>query len=230
MMVFGSMLAGCNTTDSSSEEPEAVFEYDFREMKSGWEPFFTNYNVGNREGMDFDTGYRSLPEPLNTADMAQYIRATNQSDDVKMLFRRQVNRLEPNTEYSVQFVIRFGTSVPSGCLGIGGSPGGSVRVITDVSRMMPEPIIEDEYYLLNVEQAGNPEEWYQNAIVGDIANSRDCEDGYQYEIKELQSDPGHASVITDENGAAWLLFGTRSGFEGTTELYYTYFKAEFHEM
>lgn len=230
LIVGGGMFAGCNVTDTSNEEPDAVFEYDFRESEFGWESFFTNYNVGNSEGMDFETDYRSLPEPLNTADMAQYIRATNQSDDVKMLFRREVNGLAPNTEYGVQFDIRFGTSVPSGCFGIGGSPGGAVRVIADASRLMPEPFIEDGYYLLNVEQEGDPEEWYQNAIMGDIANSRECEDGYEYEIKEIQSGPGHAAVTTDENGSAWLLFGTRSGFEGTTELYYTYIKAEFYEM
>jgi len=221
-------LTGCSTTGSEPSEAEAVFEYNFREAEAGWEPFFTDYNIDNTEGMNLRSGYRTLPEPLNTSDMAHFISAVNQSDDVKMLFRKRVTDLQPNTEYGVEFMIRFATSVPSGCFGIGGPPGEAVRVIADASSMKPQAIVEDGYFRLNIQQAADSQTWYQNAIMGDIANSRECEDGYEYEIKELSSEPDHATVRTDTNGTAWLMFGTRSGFEGQTDLYYTYMKAEFY--
>src|SRR6056297_1241904 len=228
LLVIFLFLTGCSTTGSEPSEADAVFEYNFRDTEAGWEPFFTDYNVDNTEGMDLRSGYRTLPEPLNTGDMAHFISAVNQSDDVKMLFRKRVADLQPNTEYSVQFTIRFATSVPSGCVGIGGPPGEAVRVIADASSMKPEAVVEDGYYRLNTQQAEDSQNWYQNAMMGDIANSRECEDGYEYEIKELSSEPGHATVTTDTNGTAWLMFGTRSGFEGQTDLYYTYMKAEFY--
>ena len=68
----------------------------------------------------------------------------------------------------------------------------------------------------------DPTQWYQNAQMGNIANSRDCEDGYEYELKELESERAHATVTSDADGEIWVMFGTRSGFEGQTELYYTY--------
>lgn len=225
LFVAAGLFVGCSATDSSDDAPDSVFEFDFSESKSGWDAFFTNYNVDNEDGMELQSGYNLLPEPLNTDDRALYISAVNQSDDVKMMFRREVNGLEPNATYSVQFRIRFATSVPSGCVGIGGAPGEAVRVIADASTVRPEAIVEDGYYLLNTQQMSEPAQWYENAQMGNIANSRECEDGYEYELKELESEPAHATATTDASGALWLMFGTRSGFEGQTELYYTYVEA-----
>ncbi len=50
--------------------------------------------------------------------------------------------------------------------------------------------------------------------MGDIANSWECEEGYEYEIKEISSGPFHDTVTADENGRVCLLFGTHPGFEG----------------
>lgn len=223
------LLAGCSPTGSPDGGPDLALEDNFRESPGEWEPFFTDFNIEQEDGMNLRAEYRSLPEPLDTTDNGHFISAVNRSDDVKMMFRKQVQNLEPNTAYSVQFDLRFATEVPSGCVGIGGPPGEAVRVIADASRARPEPVLVNEYLRLNIQQSGDSQEWYQNAIMGDIANSRECEDGYQYEIKELNSEQGHATVISDENGSAWMMFGTRSGFEGQTDLFYTYFRAEFRQ-
>ena len=100
-------------------------------------------------------------------------------------------------------------------------------MIADASTIKPEATIDDGYYLLNTQQLADPNEWYKNAQLGNVANSRQCEDGYEFEINELESEPVHAIVTTDDDGFAWLMFGTRSGFEGRTDLYYTYFEAAF---
>jgi hypothetical protein len=219
---------GC---DNEDDDFDVVFEYNFRETDGSWEPFFTGYNVGWDETMELKTDYTTLPEPLETEDYAHFISAMNRSDDVKMLFRKQVDGLEPGMNYMVSFTIRFATEVPSGCAGIGGPPGEAVRVIAAADITKPEAVtglMGDDYYVLNLQYlSDNPGEWYQRAIMGDIANSRECEDGYEFEIKEVGSRLDHDSVTADENGRVWLLFGTRSGFEGQTDLYYTYFRAEF---
>lgn len=228
LLTMASLLAGCEMAGNSNSP--IVFEDDFRESESSWKPFFTDYNVGWEEKMELESEYRALPEPLNINENAHFISAINNSDDVKMLLRKQVDGLEPNTTYRIGFTIRFATNVPSGCAGIGGPPGEAVKVIADASAIRPEPIIggaENDYYQLNIQHLNEPSEWYQHAIMGDIANSRECEDESEYEIKEVSSGPGHSTVTTDENGQAWLLFGTRSGFEGQTDLYYTYFRTEF---
>lgn len=223
------IFTGCNLTDSA--QVVSTFETDFRSEGADWETFYTGYPVNYEDNMEFDSGLRSLPEPLNSSENGYYITALNRSDNVKMLFRNRIDGLEPNTTYGVRFTVRFATEEPSGCAGVGGAPGEAVKVIADASEVRPEPIIENEgddgYYLLNIQHMGDSQEWYQNAIMGNIANSRECEDGDEFEIKEVSSGLSHSTVTTNENGEAWLMFGTRSGFEGQTELYYTYFKAEF---
>lgn len=219
---------GCDLLDK--EGPGRILEFDFRDSEPSWEAFFTGYNVGWEEKMELRHGYRGLPEPLDTGDRGLFVSALNQSDNVKMLLRKQVGGLEPNSTYEVGFRVRFATDVPSGCAGVGGAPGEGVKVIADASAERPEPILdrpEDDYYLLNIQYRNESTEWYQGAIMGDIANSRSCGEGYEYEIKELISEMGHATVRTDDQGRAWLLIGTRSGFEGRTELYYTYVEARF---
>ncbi|MEX0769932.1 MAG: hypothetical protein WD035_04310 [Balneolaceae bacterium] len=226
-------ILSCDTLDSHDSAASSVFQYDFNESDHGWEAFFSDYNVDWGEKMKLHADYRALPEPLDTTTSAHYIRAVNHSGDVKMLFRRQVDGLEPNTSYQTSYTVRFATSAPSNCVGVGGPPGEAVKVIAAASDLKPEAVIEEEpneYYRLNLQQQNDSPEWYPNAILGDIANSRDCEEGPEFEIKELVSDAAHGTVTTDIDGRAWLLFGTRSGFEGRTDLYFTYFRAEFEKI
>ncbi|REL37849.1 hypothetical protein DYD21_08695 [Rhodohalobacter sp. SW132] len=221
-------IISCDITDDTLpvEETE-IYEYSFEESDFDWEPFFTGYNVGWSDKMELISDYRPLPEPLDTEQQSLFISGINHSDDVKMLFRKQIEGLQPNTTYDVQTTVRFATNAPEGCPGIGGPIGNAVRVITSASAEMPQQIVEDDYYLLNLQyESGDPQEWYQNSIIGHIGNTRDCDEDYIYEMKEVSSDSGHDTVTTDGEGNAWLMFGTRSGFEGQTSLFYTYFRAE----
>ena len=90
LVILSIVISGCSVGNSDSFGPNDKFEFDFRESELGWESFFTDYNVDNEDGMELQSGYRQLPEPLNTSDRALYISAVNQSDDVQMMFRRQV--------------------------------------------------------------------------------------------------------------------------------------------
>lgn len=228
--MFVCLVTACNITGSSNSG--TVYEYDFHESEHSWEPFFTDYNAGWEDSMELTADYRHLPEPLDTEKQAHFVSAVNHSDDVKMLYRKQIDGLVPNTTYRTMFTVRFATNVPSGCAGIGGAPGEAVKVIASASDIKPEAVIEqngNDYYLLNIQHISNSSEWYENAIMGDIANSRECSgEETEYEIKKVTSGPNHDTVTSDENGRAWLMFGTRSGFEGKTALYYTYFKAMFY--
>lgn len=147
-----------------------------------------------------------------------------------MLFRRQIEGLRPGATYEVRFHVEFATSAPSGCFGIGGPPGEGVKVIAAADRKNPERFAEkvgqEDWYRLNIEREEDPQEWYQNRILGHIANSRGCGEPPAFEMKTLTSEAGHDTVRADEQGRAWLLFGTRSGFEGKTSLFYTRLRAE----
>ncbi|MCC5905647.1 MAG: hypothetical protein JJU13_05550 [Balneolaceae bacterium] len=227
MIFSGFMISGCDITDDN--DSPIVFEYNFHESEHNFEAFFTDYPVGDDENMELIADYRPLPQPLDTTEMAHFISAVNRSDDVKMLYRKQVDGLASRTSYSASFEVYFATETPSGCVDIGGPPGEAVRVIAGADELKPERFVdqEDDYYRLNLQHHDNPSEWYNNKIMGDIANSRECEEGWEFEMKEVTSGPQHITFTSDDDGRAWIWFGTRSGFEGQTILFYTYFKAEF---
>ncbi len=228
LIITASVLSGCDVTDSDT--PAQTFEYHFDESEHGWEGFFTGYNVGWEDDMELTTDYRNLPEPLDTTQHALYISALNQSDNVKMLFRKQVEGLEPNTNYAIETTVRFATDAPANCPGIGGPIGDAVNLIISADPVRPEAFVEDDYYWLNLQyQNEDSQEWYQNRVIGDIGNTKECGEGYEYELKDVSSDGDQVEFTSDEEGRAWLLFGTRSGFEGRTSLYYTYFRADLSE-
>jgi hypothetical protein len=222
------IFSGCDAMDD--ESPGAERDFDFSTSAHGWEAFFTDYPVGDSSDMELAASHRSLPDSSGLQGKGLFISGVNHSDDVKMLFRRPVEGLEPGATYEARFRVEFATSAGSDCMGIGGAPGESVKVIAASDQDKPERFVEEsgrnDWYRLDVQHEGDSEKWYHSRILGHIANSRGCDEPAAFEMKELTSEASHDTVTADEEGRVWLLFGTRSGFEGKTSLFYTRFRAE----
>lgn len=232
MLALILLASACDLNDPAEPEP-LTYSYNFDEGAQGWSGFFTNYSVGQGDGMDLISNYRSEPQPPNVTQGAFLLAATNLSDDVKMLMKRPLDGLAPNTTYQVRYEVAFATNAPSGCAGIGGPPGEAVVILALASQTEPERLVDDaQYYVLNIEQqeaeddfGGDLAAWLDAVQLGNIANSsNECTDT-PYELKTLTSEAVHDDVTTDADGQAWLLVGTRSGFEGRTALYFTHITA-----
>ena len=57
-----------------------------------------------------------------------------------MYYKGQIAGLSPDTRYRVQFEIEIATSVPNGCVGVGGAPGEGVTVKAGVTDIEPDRI------------------------------------------------------------------------------------------
>jgi len=202
------------------------FDFDFARGPQGWEPGFADYPPAEEETYRLTADYRPLPPPLDTSRSALFISGVNRSDDLFMYYRWR-GGLRPRTRYVVSFEVELATDVPSGCGGVGGAPGEDVTVKAGATTVEPVPVLDDDgHYRLNVDK-GNQTTGGRDAVaLGDIANSRSCEEGWQYELKRLWSGPTQ-QIETDDSGSVWLFFGTDSGFESVTSLYYTRFAARF---
>ena len=51
-----------------------------------------------------------------------------------------------------------------------------------------------------------------------------------WELKQLSSGTSALDVTSDGTGAVWLFVGTDSGFESTTNVYFTQFSASFEPL
>lgn len=219
---IGAVIAGC---DSNAETEAETFTVDFSEEPATWSALFSNFYPERAEDFNLISGYRPLPEPLDTSEPAFYLSGRNISDDLNMFLMHAIDGLAPETAYEASFEVAFATDAPSGCLGVGGAPGEAVTIHAVVLPEEPERVVDDSgrspYYRLEAVVEYDGANWYRDTELGNVANSRDCEEGQAYEIKRLDSSPGHWQATTDETGRLWIMVGTRSGFEATTSLYYT---------
>ncbi len=217
-----SALGSCSSNPAAPSEPEALV-IDFSIGTQGWTAGFADYPVGQEDFFELESDYRVLSPPLDTSTRALYISGNNHSDDLFMFYKGQLRGLRPNTRYRAALAVQIATSVPNGCVGVGGSPGESVTVKAGATNVEPEAVVVDGNYRMNIDK-GNQTNGGEDALVlGDVANSVACGQMPRWELKDLSSGSATLEVTTDGQGALWLFAATDSGFEATTSLYYTRF-------
>lgn len=214
-------LVSCGGSDGPSRpDDDRVVEFQF-DGNSGWEAGFSDFPVGEEELFELRAEFEALPAPLEDQFGLNVVGA-NRSDDLFMFVKRPFGGFEPHAQYDLQFEITFATNAPSNCAGIGGAPGESVYVKAGATPT--EPTAENDgtdFYRMNIDKGNQSIGGSDAIVIGDFANSRDCEDeDFSYELKTLTSDENAFSTFADSEGVLWVLFGTDSGFEGTTSIYY----------
>ena len=203
-----------------------LLSWDFSEGDFDWQGDFADYPSGEDDFFQLDSGLRPLPNNLGD-DTALFITGDNRSDDLFMYFRREINGLEPNTNYEVNLDIKLASNAPDGSIGIGGSPANSVFLKAGVTLIEPLPLVDTSGDLrLNVDKGNQANSGTDSVLLGDIAKPEGDTFDFDYEIIERTNQEPFV-FSTDDSGSAWLYFGTDSGFEGTTALYYTNFEVDF---
>lgn len=224
--LFG-VISCMGSSDNSSEEPapEPVPEkvevaLAFVSESDGWQVGFADYPPGEEDFYQLNSEYQTLPEPLENYQ-GLLVEGNNHSDDLFMFVKKQITGLVPDTRYQLSFEVTLASNAESGCFGIGGAPGESVAVKAGAAVTEPEAVDNGAgRYLMNIDKGNQMQEGSDGINLGDIANSRPCEGNPAYELKTLTSGDKPFSVMADAEGKVWLFFGTDSGFEGMTSLYY----------
>jgi hypothetical protein len=222
-------LVACATTEI--ETPRLGSDFDFSDGSQGWVAAFADYPANaDIASYKLASGYRQLPAPLESRS-GFFISGDNHSDDLFMYLKRRVSGFDPNADYQVSFVVEFATDVPTGCGGVGGSPGESVFVKAGVSNVEPISFVnENSWFQMNIDKGNQSQSGTNAVVIGNVANSTLCEQNIRrYEIKQL-STVQPVLVTTDATGSVWLLVGTDSGFEAVTSLYYTHIRADFSKQ
>ena len=215
----------------SGPSDQLGFDYRFATGPQGWVAGFADYPADNEAIFFLEADYRPLPAPLDSSLSALYIAGTNRSDDLWMYFKAQ-NLLPPNTSYRVTFRVEIATTVPSGCIGVGGAPGEGVTVKAGVSLQEPDRFVDSlGHWRMNVKKGQQTNGGDDALAIGDLANSQPCGgEPPRWELKTLSSGGDSLSFTTDGSGVVWLFMGTDSGFESRSAVYYTRFVALFERL
>jgi hypothetical protein len=219
-------LAACLAfTGGCSKTQSLGYDFQFSRGPQGWVERFADYPANNEAIFNLVADYRPLPAPLDTSQSALYIAGTNRSDDLWMQYKTEVV-LPPDTNCRVSFSVEIATNAPSGCVGVGGAPGEGVTVKAGVSLTEPERELDAAgWWRMNVDKGQQTQGGEDVVVIGDLANSRSCEEGFVWELKRLGGPP--MMFTTDSTGRAWLFAGTDSGYESRSAVYYTRFVARF---
>jgi hypothetical protein len=205
------------------------FDYDLARGPSGWVAGFADYPAGQDAFFMLEADYRPLLPPLDTSQSALYIAGTNRSDDLWMYYKTEVS-LPADTTYRVRFQVELATNTPSGCAGVGGAPGEGVTVKAGVSLIEPDREVDAAGdWRMNVDKGQQTQGGEDAVVIGDLASSRSCEQGFEWELKGLASGQS-LTITTDSTGRIWLFVGTDSGFESRSVVYYTRVRAIFEAM
>ncbi len=214
------LSAGCRNLPSDTGDVTTTFHFDFDEGPLGFIAGFADYPPAHEEIYELTSGHRALPPPLESQS-GLFISGVNRSDDLFMFFKGSIDGLTPGASYRVEVSVEIATSTPTGCIGVGGAPGESVWIKAGVTADEPVAVMDDSYLRMNIDIGIQANSGTQAVVLGNVANSRQCEQPPEWELKALESETTPAGISVPADGRAWLLIGTDSGFEGRTEVYFT---------
>lgn len=226
-LLLASLLLGLTPACSGAlDEPDdgtghrdLLFTFDA--SPQDWSGNFTDLAPSQVNDVGFVVERRELPPELGTPGGALFVSGRNPSDDLFMFLTHPVTGLLPSTPYAVTFELELVSNAPTGCVGVGGSPGESVYVKVGASPVPPDRATGlGGNYVLNVDKGEQSNGGANAVMVGDLANgSTDCEHPpYRPITRDNRSRP--LRVTSDAQGTLWLLVGTDSGYESTSALYY----------
>ncbi|MXW09432.1 MAG: hypothetical protein F4X47_06940 [Gammaproteobacteria bacterium] len=213
------LSGGCRSLPTDTVDV-MTFHFDFDEGPQGFVAGFADYPPAHEEIYELTSGHRALPPPLESQS-GLFLSGVNRSDDLFMFFKGPIVGLTPRASYAVEVSVEIATSTPSGCVGVGGAPGESVWIKAGVTAEEPVAVMEDTYLRMNIDIGNQSNGGTQAVVLGNVANSRSCEQSAEWELKALERQSIPASLAVPADGRAWLLIGGDSGFESRTDVYFT---------
>lgn len=197
-------------------------EYDFAENLNGWAGNFSDLPIKYDEKQyELDFGHKPIPLKGEKLRKGLLLSGMNRSDDLFMYAKKKIGKEEgllPNQTYLLSMELEFYTNADPGLVGVGGSPGEAVYVKVGASTKEPKSIEVNTELRMNIDKGEQATSGKDAVVIGNVAKER--ETGEQYELKKLKMEEP-ITIKTNENGDLWTIFGTDSGFEGKTSLYYS---------
>lgn len=224
--VDGSRCAMSNTFDETRS-------FNLDRGPQGFQALFLDYWDGEEDFMELDWWHGPLPGQWSSRQGVG-ITGNNRTDDLMMVLKRPLDGLEPDTTYRLELEMQYATNVPSGCVGVGGSPGESVFMRLGAADEQPDYILEDNATgdmppmrrpSIDLGQQSAPGEYA--LAVGDLASGLDEEwcgdDDAPWQLKRVSTAGQFLEVTSNEDGRIWVYGLSDSGFEATSTWYLTEF-------
>ena len=218
-LLIGSIAFAASSRTNHPDDAR-TFAFDFHLGPQGFVAGFADYPPAHAPIYELTSDHRNLPAPLQSRS-GHFLSGVNRSDDLFMFLKGSIGGLQSGTVYGVTLSVEIATNTPSGCIGVGGAPGESVWIKAGVTSEEPLAVRKGAYLRTNIDIGNQSQGGTQAVVLGNIANSRSCEQPRQWELKNFEDRPMPETVAVPADGRVWLLLGADSGFEARTDIYFT---------
>ncbi|MFM1768260.1 MAG: hypothetical protein RJA22_789 [Verrucomicrobiota bacterium] len=196
-------------------------EFDFAASDHGFVAGFADHPLDDSFALyQLTNTWRARPANLGGSP-ALFISGVNRSDDLFMFWKRRITGLPANTPVTLTMQVQMASKYAEGLLGVGGSPGEGVTVKAGGVAFEPQAVVApgDGWLRMNLDKGNQRVGGTNMLVIGDVAKPADGNQDYVLLQRHHHGRP--FTVTTAGDGSLWLIFGTDSGFEGQTALYYT---------
>jgi hypothetical protein len=194
-------------------------EFDFAQSDYGFVAGFADYPQNPDTDYQLTSSWQARPSNFGGAS-ALFISGFNHSDDLFMYWKKKLTGLPPNTSVVLTMEIQLASQYAEGLVGSGGAPGEGVTVKAGAVPFEPQAVVDPGgEWRMNLDKGNQAEGGANMSVIGDVAKPDDGTENYAMLLRHQHGQP--ITVTTASDGSLWLIFGTDSGFESQTALYYT---------
>lgn len=219
--IFALLLFQVITFEASLAAADMVrLEFDFAKSAHGFTAGFADYPQGAEAFYQLTSSWLDRPGNLGSAP-ALFISGNNHSDDLFMFHKKKIQGLPPSTSVLLTMELELASKYPENSLGVGGSPGEGVTVKVGAVPFEPLAVLDlpSGDFHMNLDKGHQTTDGTHMTSVGNIAKPEDGTENYVLLTRHQHGRPFTATTAGD--GSLWLIFGTDSGFEANTALYYS---------
>jgi hypothetical protein len=219
------LMAGCSNDvfDADGIDADLFSYFDFNQGHQGWQAGFAKYPVGEEEDLDLTAQLCALPASTGFTGVAFCLSGRNPYGDLFYFVKRQIDGLEPNTTYMLEFQLHFVAEVIA--------PGrqSDVRVLVKVGASQVEPAVfpsdtlaERGYRpaVLNIDVGTGEMLKSANAVpIGEV----DLSGSFDTRTFQASSTRQAFTGTTDGDGKLWLVVG----FDSYSDAYLGFYLQSF---
>ncbi len=203
----------------SQQAHTQTFTFDFETDAQGWQANWADYPVTDSIFYELESKHTSLPNYIVPNQKGIFIQGFNRSDDLFMFLKKKLTGLLPNQRYAIQFQLEMASDAPTNAVGIGGSPGLTIKV--GAVPFEPIKVIElvggTRFYVMNIDKGNQSIPGSQMDTIGKTSVS---DTTTRFTLINRQNKKAFFAT-TNANGELWTIVGTESAFEGLSALYYS---------
>ena len=196
-------------------------DFDFAQSDHGFSAGFADYpQNADSSQYQFTNSWQARPTNLGGSS-ALFISGINRSDDLFMFWKKRITGLPPDTSVILTMEIQLASKYAEGMMGAGGAPGESVTIKAGAVAFEPQAVVEPlkGWLRMNLDKGNQSIGGTNMSVIGNVAKPDDGNGNYVLLMRHQHGKP--LSTRTASDGSLWLIFGTDSGFEGLTALYYS---------